>query len=329
MDPTPTPPAPRPVKLLDRLRLACRLRRYSPRTEDAYFHWCRRFILFHGKRHPDDMGEAEVNAFLTHLAVVGKVAASTQNQAMCAVLFLYYRVLARPLGSLGGVVRADRPARLPVVLTRDEVRAVLAALAGVPRLVCVLLYGSGLRVWEALALRVHDLDFAAGVVFVRGGKGDKDRRVPLPASAAADLRDHLGVVRRQHETDLAAGLGRVPLPNALARKYPHADRAWGWQWAFPASSHYVDRDTGVRHRHHTHESVIQKAFRSAVRAAGVSKPATPHALRHSFATHLLESGADIRTVQELLGHNSVETTMIYTHVLNRGGVGVISPADRL
>lgn len=328
MPPDPTT-APHPPKLLDRLRAACRVRHLSRRTEDAYHHWCRRFILYHGVRHPQEMAEPEVNAFLTHLAVEGHVAASTQNQALAALLFLYEHVLGRPLDRVRGVVRAHRPERRPVVLTRDEVRSLLGHLDGVPRLVGVLLYGTGMRVFECLHLRVKDVEFTRDEFTVRDGKGEKDRVVPLPRSAKPDLSAHLDRVRAQHRADLAKGVGQVPLPYALARKYPSADREWGWQWVFPATSHYSDRRTGVRHRHHLHETVIQRAFRDACRAAGIVKHATPHTLRHAFATHLLEAGADIRTVQELLGHANVETTMIYTHVLNRGPHGIISPADRL
>ncbi len=320
--------APQQPKLLDRVRHACRVRHYSIRTEDAYHDWIERFIRFHKIRHPNTMGEPEVNAFLTSLAVENNVAASTQNQALCALLFLYQHVLGRPLNELK-VVRANRTRRLPIVLNRNEVRALLANLDGTPRLIGVTLYGTGVRVLECMQLRVRDLDTVRNEIVVRQGKGDKDRVVPLPVALKTDLLAHLERVRAQHAADLEAGTGRVPLPDALARKYPNADRQWGWQWVFPATSHYTDRKTGVRHRHHLHESVIQKAFRTAVAAAGIAKHATPHALRHAFATHLIEDHTDIRTVQELLGHNSVETTMIYTHVLNRGGRGVQSPADKL
>ena len=321
-------PTTQPPKLLDRLRQACRVRHFSFRTEDSYAAWAERFIRFHGIRHPQEMAEPEVNAFLTHLAVDRNVAASTQNQALSALLFLYEHVLGRPLEQLT-VLRAERAKRLPVVLNRDEVRALLRSLEGVPRLVAVLMYGTGMRVFECLQLRVKDVDVVRNEVTVRNGKGDKDRVVPLPRKAKDDLGAHLDRVRQQHGRDRMRGLGRVPLPHALARKYPSADLEWGWQWIFPASSHFTDRRTGIKHRYHLHETVIQRAFREAVVTAGIAKPATPHTLRHAFATHLLEDGADIRTVQELLGHNSVETTMIYTHVLNRGGRGVVSPADRL
>jgi integron integrase len=328
-DPTPLPASPQPPKLLDRLRQACRVRHYSIRTEDAYHDWSRRFILFHGKRHPQEMGAAEINQFLTHLAVEGHVSASTQNQAFCALLFLYRDVLQVEPGRIEGVIRANRPKRLPVVLTRGEVQAVLRSMEGVPKLVGLLLYGSGLRVLEALRLRVHDLDFLRNEILIRGGKGDKDRVTMLPALAKPLLLSHLDVVRAAHERDLAAGFGTVYLPNALDRKYPNANREWGWQYVFPARSRSVDPRSGVERRHHLSEQAIQKAVRAAATAAGLTKPATPHTFRHAFATHLLEDGHDIRTVQELLGHAHVETTMIYTHVLNKGGRGVSSPLDGL
>jgi integron integrase len=321
-------PAPKP-RLLDRMREALRLRRYSRRTEEAYVAWARRFILFHSKRHPAGLGAPEVTGFLTSLAVDGRVAASTQNQALSALLFLYRDVLETELPWLDGIVRAQRPQRLPVVLTRDEVRAVLQQLEGVPRLMACLLYGAGLRVLECCRLRVQDVDLATNQVLVRGGKGDKDRMTMLPAMAKADLVRHLAGVRTQHQADLAAGAGWVELPMALARKYPLAGRDWVWHWVFPATRGYDDRETGQRRRHHLHESVLQRAVKQAVWRAGVHKRASPHTLRHSFATHLLEDGHDIRTVQELLGHRDVSTTMIYTHVLNRGPAGVRSPADRM
>lgn len=320
-------PAQQP-KLLDCVRMACRVRHFSIRTEDAYAAWAERFIRFHNIRHPDTMAEPEVNEFLTHLAVDRDLAPSSQNQAMAALLFLYDAVLGTPLDRLT-VIRATRTQRLPVVLSRAEVRSLLTNLEGTSRLIGVLLYGTGMRVFECLQLRVRDLDTDQNAVTIRQGKGNKDRVVPLPLSVKPDLATHLAVVCARHEADLRAGLGVVPLPNALARKYPGMDREWGWQWVFPATSHYTDRKTGVRHRHHLHETVVQRAFRDAVKVTEIVKHATPHTMRHAFATHLLEDGADIRTVQELLGHNSVETTMIYTHVLNRGGRGVQSPADRL
>jgi integron integrase len=292
-------------------------------------HWIKRYIFFHGKRHPAEMGAAEVAAFLTSLAVQGKVAASTQNQALSALLFLYREVLGIDLPWLDEVVRAKRPLHLPVVLTREEVRAVLQRLDGVPRLMAVLLYGAGLRLLECCRLRVKDVDFATNQLTIRDGKGHKDRATMLPAAVQADLLGHLERVRRQHEDDLRHGAGWVELPGALLRKYPNAGRAWGWQWVFPATRIYVDRVTSQHRRHHLHESVLQRAVKDAVRSAGLAKPATCHTFRHSFATHLLEDSHDIRTVQELLGHRDVSTTMIYTHVLNRGPAGVRSPADRM
>jgi integron integrase len=326
--PAPPPAAPPPRKLLDRVRDACRVRHYSIRTEDAYADWVKRFVLFHAKRHPADMGEPEVNAYLTHLAVAGGVAASTQFQALCALLFLYAHVLGRPLDRLR-VARAARPDRLPVILSRDEVRAVLDRLTGVPRLVGLLMYGGGLRVLEAVRVRVHHLDFDRAEVFVRAGKGGVDRRTLLPRAAADGLREHLARVRAQHDRDVAAGGGRVYLPEALARKYPHADREWGWQYVFPARSVSTDPRSGAVRRHHLSEQAVQKAVKAAAGAAGVGKPVTPHVFRHAFATHLIESGKDPRTVQTLLGHKSLETTMVYVHVLNQGGLGVQSPADLL
>ena len=320
---------PQPPRLLHRVRLAIRARHYSTRTEEAYVAWIKRFIFFHGKRHPVEMGAEEVTCFLSSLALRERVSASTQNQALSALLFLYQRVLQQDLPWLDRIVRAKRPSRLPVVLTQAEVQAVLAHLRGVPRLMGTLLYGAGLRLMECARLRVKDVDFASNQILVRDGKGQKDRVTLLPATARADLAKHLEAMRHQHQRDLSQGAGWVALPGALERKYPNAGREWAWQWFFPATSCYVDRETGKRRRHHLHESVVQRAMKDAVRQAGISKPATPHRLRHSFATHLLEDGYDIRTVQELLGHNDVSTTMIYTHVLNRGPAAVRSPADRL
>ncbi|MDR5683100.1 MAG: integron integrase [Armatimonadota bacterium] len=328
-DPAAAHPLPGPPGLLDRARQALRARHYSRRTEQAYAAWIARFVGFHGGRDPGEMGEREVNAFLTHLAVSDRVAASTQNQALAALLFLYHSVLQHPLGRVEGVVRARRPRRVPVVLSRQEVSAILDGLDGTTRLVCALLYGSGLRLLECLRLRVKDIDFQRHEVTVRDGKGGKDRVTMLPAAVAGQLQAHLERIRRQHAKDLARGLGRAPMPDALARKFPGADRQWAWQWVFPSSSHYVEPSTGVRHRHHLHESVIQRAVKEAIRRVGVTKHASCHSFRHSFATHLLEDGYDIRTVQELLGHKDVKTTMIYTHVLNRGGKGVRSPMDGL
>lgn len=316
-------------RLLDRVREALRARHYSRRTEEAYVAWIRRYIVFHGKRHPTEMGAPEITGFLTALAVNGKVTASTQNQALSALLFLYRTVLDVDVPWLDGVVRARRPARLPVVLTRDEVRAVLEELAGVPKLMACLLYGAGLRLLECCRLRIQDLDLAANQILVRGGKGDKDRVTMLPAIVKRGLVRHVETIRVQHRRDLERGAGWVELPGALARKYPNAGREWAWQWVFPATRHYVDRITGQRRRHHLHETVLQRAVKDAIRRAGIAKHAGPHTLRHSFATHLLEDGYDIRTVQDLLGHRDVSTTMIYTHVLNRGPSVVRSPADRM
>ncbi|MGH9891347.1 MAG: integron integrase, partial [bacterium] len=281
------------------------------------------------KRHPAEMGKPEIERFLTALAVERSVAASTQNQALAAILFLYKEVLECDPGWLDDVVRAKQPRRLPVVLTRQEVEKLLASLDGVPWIMAMLLYGSGLRLRECLCLRVKDVDFTRGEILVREGKGKKDRVTMLAAAVSRPLLKHLERVRRIHEGDVAAGLGRVQLPNALARKYPNADREWGWQWVFPASKICTDPRFGPPQRYHLHESVPQRALREAARETGIVKPVGPHTLRHGFATHLLEAGYDIRTVQELLGHRDLKTTMIYTHVLNRGGRGVESPADRL
>ena len=317
-----------PPRLLERVRTCLCARHYSKRTIRAYTGWIRGFILFHGKRHPDEMGSAEVGAFLSHLATQGKVSSSTQNQALAALLFLYQQVLERELEWLGELVHAKRPKQVPIVLTRGEVRAMLARLQGTVWLVCALLYGGGLRLLEALRLRVKDIDLEQREITVRRGKGAKDRRTVLPVALLAPLREHLASVKQAHDADLAAGHGRVVVPDALQRKYPSAPTDWAWQWVFPATRTYIDQDSGEERRHHLHESVIQRAVRQAAIAAGITKPATPHTLRHSFATHLLEDGYDIRTIQELLGHQDVSTTMIYTHVLNRGGRGVRSPLDR-
>jgi integron integrase len=325
----PEPPPARGPRLLDHVREAARVRHFSRRTESAYVGWIRRFIFFHGKRHPAELGAPEVTKFLTALAVQGRVAASTQNQALSALLFLYRDVLGHDLPWLDEVVRAKRPARLPVVLTPEEVRALLGRMHGVPRLMATLLYGAGLRLLECAHLRVKDVDFARNQLTVRSGKGDKDRATMLPAVVKADLARHLERAKRQHEEDLRHGAGWVELPSALARKYPNAGREWPWQWVFPATRFYLDAATGQRRRHHLHESVLQRAVREAVLRTGIPKRVTCHTFRHSFATHLLEDRQDIRTVQELLGHRDVSTTMIYTHVLNRGPAGVQSPADRM
>jgi integron integrase len=290
--------------------------------------WVRRYVLFHGKRHPTDLGATEVVAFLTHLAVQRRVAAATQNQALNALVFLYRHVLDTPLGNLEGVVRAKKPRRLPVVFTREEVRRVLRHLQGRHRLVAGLLYGSGLRLLEALRLRVRDVDFGACHLVVRDGKGGKDRVAILPERLIPALRRQLSASRVLHSQDLAEGSGAVWLPDALARKYPNAPRDWRWQYVFPAERRALDPGSGVERRHHLGETAVQRAVAAAIRAAGIPKQGSCHSLRHSFATHLLESGYDIRTVQELLGHADVRTTMIYTHVLNRGGTSVRSPLDR-
>ena len=316
-------------KLLDRVRAVARVRHLSRRTEKSYVAWIRRFVLFHGKRHPADMGPAEMTAFLSALATEGRVAASTQNQALAALLFLYRGVLEREVPWLDELVRARRPARLPVVLSRDEVAPVLRQLCGAPRLMGVLLYGAGLRLLECARLRVQDVDFDRGQLMVRAGKGNRDRSTLLPSAVRPALRAQLDRVKQLHDADLRSGAGWVELPGALVRKLPSAGRAWPWQWVFPATRTYVDRDTGQRRRHHLHETVLQRAVQEATRAAGLSKRVTCHTFRHSFATHLLEDGYDIRTVQTLLGHRDVRTTMIYTHVLARGPAGVLSPLDRL
>jgi integron integrase len=311
------------------VRATLRARHYSRRTEEAYVAWIRRYIFFHDKRHPAEMGASEITRFLTWLAVDGHVAASTQNQALSALLYLYQEVLDVEVPWLDDIVRAKRPQRLPVVLTREEVRAVLEQLEGTPRLMAYLLYGAGLRVLECCRLRAQDVDFARNQIVVRGGKGDKDRVTMLPFAVKAALARHLETVREQHQTDLRFGAGWVELPTALMRKYPNAARDWAWQWVFPATRIYTEPQTRQRRRHHLHESVLQHVVKSAARRAGITKRATPHTFRHSFATHLLEDQHDIRTVQELLGHRDVTTTMIYLHVLNRGALGVRSPVDRL
>ncbi|MGL4407992.1 MAG: integron integrase [Zoogloea sp.] len=316
-------------RLLDQVRGRIRFKHYSYRTEQAYVDWIRRFILHHGKRHPREMGAAEIEAFLTHLAVVGKVASATQNQAKSALLFLYKEVLGLDLPWLDGIESAKAPKRMPVVLGREEVLRLLGGLSGLNWLICSLLYGTGMRVMECLRLRVKDVDFARREILIRDGKGFKDRVTMLPLSLVPALRVQIQQAQRVHGVDLAAGRGEVHLPYALARKYPTAGREWGWQYVFPAEGLSLDPLDGVERRHHVSDQAVQRALKQAVRAVGLVKPATPHTLRHSFATHLLESGYDIRTVQELLGHSDVKTTMIYTHVLNRGGRGVVSPADAL
>jgi integron integrase len=316
-------------KFLDRLRFAIRARHYSRRTEQAYLMWVRRFLEFHERRFPETMAEPEVNVFLSDLAINRTVSASTQNQALSAILFLYRYVLHQPLGELGEVVRARRAVRLPVVLTREEVKAVLDQLTDQHALIAGLLYGAGLRLTECLQLRIQDFDLARNEITVRNAKGAKDRVTMLPIRLQEPLRQHLARVQVIHEQDLKDGFGRVLMPEALDRKYPRAASEWRWQWAFPQQRRWRDHRTGREGRHHLDESIVQRAFKSAVERAGLTKRASCHSLRHSFATHLLESGSDIRTVQELLGHKDVKTTMIYTHVLNRGPSGVISPMDRM
>ena len=319
---------PRSPGLIQRYREELQLRHYAQRTVKTYEQWLRRFLRFHQCRHPRTMGSAEVNAFLSHLAVGLQVSPSTQNQALAALLFLYRDLLGMDL-DLDQLVRARTRRRLPVVLTPDEVRAVLERMQGEEALVAGVLYGSGLRVLEALRLRVKDVDFGRREITVRDGKGGKDRRTLLPGAVVERLTAHLARVKKIHEADLRDGYGRVLLPQALARKYPNAAIEWGWQWVFPQHNRWSNPASGEQARHHLDPSLIQKAMRRAVLAAGINKPATPHTLRHSFATHLLERGQDIRTIQELLGHSDVKTTMIYTHVLNRGPLGVSSPADLL
>jgi integron integrase len=319
--------APRPRPLLEQLRDALRRRHYSYRTEQSYVHWVRRFIYYHGKRHPAQMGADEVAAFLSYLARERAVAASTQNQALSAVLFLYEQVLGIKLPWMDSIERARRPVRVPVVLTQQEVQALLGQLQGTKWLMASLLYGAGLRLRECLKLRVKDVDFGYRQITVRDGKGGKDRVTMLPAALAKPLQNHLVRVKRRHEADLAEGYGEVELPFAIERKYPRAAKDWAWQYVFPSIKLSSDPRSGVIRRHHIYDSVLPRALGAAVRSAGIAKPVGSHTLRHSFATHLLQSGYDIRTVQELLGHKDVSTTMVYTHVLNKGGRGVASPLD--
>lgn len=315
-------------RLLDQLRAAIRVRHYSRSTEKAYVYWVRFYIRFHKMRHPIGMRESEIEQFLTFLAEKRNVAASTQNQALNALVFLYKHVLGQPLGNFSAP-RAKRPRRLPVVLAAAEISRILGHLPERDRLIARLLYGAGLRIMEALRLRIKDIDFDRNIILVRDGKGQKDRVTLLPASLSESLKQEIASAIRIHQFDRSEGYGETSLPYALARKYPNAAFETGWQYVFPASHRGVDPISKRIKRHHIHHTAFQKAFRSAVRKAGIMKPASPHTLRHSFATHLLEQGYDIRTIQELLGHADVRTTEIYTHVLNRGGRGVISPADRI
>ena len=319
----------RALRLLERVAARLKVLRYSPRTAEAYCDWVRRFVLYHGRKHPNDMGEREIAAFLSHLARDLNVSASTQNQALSALLFLYNHVLRHSITVAGGIVRARRGRRLPVVLSAAEVRQILGKMRGAPKLCSTLMYGSGLRVMEAVTLRVKDVDLERHEITVRSGKGDKDRRAPLPTVVIPALRKQMQRVEVQLSEDRKRHIGRPDLPDALSRKMPSARNELAWQFLFPASRAHLDRSTGLWTRYHLHETAVQRAFTEAVRVAGIRKRATCHSLRHSFATHLLEAGSDIRTIQALLGHTSLRTTMIYTHVLNSGRLGVVSPADRL
>jgi integron integrase len=321
-------PVPQKPRLLDQVRDAIRSRHYSPRTEKAYVFWIRRFIVFSGRRHPDTMAEPEIKRFLEALATRLRVSASTQNQAFSAILFLYRVILGKELKGLQGTPRAKLPERVPVVLSPAEVAAILEGMSGPSALAACLIYGCGLRLMEALQLRIKDIDFDRKEIVVRGGKGQKDRRTVLPPGLEIALLSHLIQVEKQREYDVRRQI-RVALPGRLAVKYPNADREFAWYWVFPATRTYVEGKTGRRFRHHLHQSVLQRAFKDALSVSGVRKAASCHTLRHSFATHLLERGYDLRTIQELLGHSDVSTTMIYTHVLNRGGRGVQSPWENL
>jgi integron integrase len=324
----PEPEPERKYRLMERLRARLKSKRYSKRTEAAYCAWVRRFIVFHDRRHPMTMGEREIAAFLTHLARDREVSASTQNQALHAILFLYRNVLNTPIGYIGEIAPARRPQRLPIVMSQAEVKLLLGEMRGVPRLCATLMYGSGMRISECVSIRVQDIDFDRREILVRAGKGDKDRRVPLPVAAIEALTVHLSRLETRFGRDLSLGFRGAALPGALATKFPNAERQWIWQWVFPATRPYRDKKSGKMRRHHLHQSVIQRAVTSAADACRMSKRVTCHTLRHSFATHLLESGTDIRTIQELLGHSDVRTTMRYTHIAKHG-LGVQSPADRL
>jgi integron integrase len=315
--------------LLDQLRRAIRMRNYSIRTERSYADWVYRFIRFHNLRHPMEMGAPEINAFLSYLATDLNVAASTQNQACCAIVFLYRHVLKKKLNEFGDVVRAKKPKRLPVVLSAEETASVLSGLDGLHRVMGELLYGTGMRIIELIRMRVKDVDFNRRMITVRDGKGKKDRVAILPTELVPELQAHLESVRVLHENDLANGVGTVHLPNALSRKYPNANQEWGWKYVFPSSVLSVDPRSGIKQRHHVYESVLQKALKRATRESGVVKPVHAHCLRHSFATHMLEAGHDIRTVQKLLGHKDIRTTMIYTHVMQDGVCGIKSPLARV
>jgi len=314
-------------KLLDQVRQIIRIKHYSLRTEESYINWIKRFIFFHNKKHPIEMGEEEIGQFITYLAKNDKVSASTQNQALCAIIFLYKNVLKKELENTISIYWSKRPKKLPVVFTKSEAIEVLNNLKGTHWIVAMLLYGSGLRLSESLELRVKDIDFGYNQILVRESKGGKDRTTMLPQKIVEPLKNHLNEVKKIHEEDLKNGFGSVYLPYAIERKYPNAEYEWDWQYVFPATKISTDPRSGIQRRHHLYDTVIQKAVKQAIRNAGIVKNASCHTFRHSFATHLLESGYDIRTIQELLGHKNVETTMIYTHVINQGGKGVRSPAD--
>jgi len=316
-------------KLLEQARGVLRAKHYSLKTEQSYINWMKRYVLFHNKRHPKDMGEAEINQFLTYLAVKENVAASTQNQALCAIVFLYKEIIGRDVDDLGKVIRAKKPKRLPIVLTVEEVRLIMHQLTGVPWLMVNMLYGAGLRQAECLRLRVQDIDFSYSQITVRAGKGDKDRFTMLPQLVKEPLKRHLEKVKHLHDMDLARGFGQVFLPTAIEKKYTNAAKEWAWQYVFPARELSVDPRSGIKRRHHQGEWVLQREIKQARIKAGLTKRISSHTFRHSFATHLLQNGYDIRTVQDLLGHNDVRTTMIYTHVIQQGGQGVRSPADMI
>jgi integron integrase len=319
----------RKPRLLDQVRETIRTKHYSIRTEQSYVQWIRRYILFHHKKHPKDMGEKEINAFLKHLAVNRNVTASTQTQALSAILFLYKEVLGEKIGFIENIYRAKKPRRLPVVFSRREVREIMRHLSGEKWLMANIIYGAGLRLMECLRLRIKDVDFAYNQITVRDGKGQQDRITMLPEIIKNPLKEHLKKVWHLHQKDLKDGYGKVSMPYALSRKYPNADREWGWQYVFPSINRSVDPRSGLVKRHHLSDQFLQRAIKTALKNAKISKGGSTHSLRHSFATHILEAGYDIRSIQELLGHKDVRTTMIYTHVLNRGGRGVKSPADHL